>query len=220
MYPFEIGSKIVVAATSGGGKTSWAVKLIRYRKEMFPEEPPEKIMICYSVFQNLYRDIQKELPQIIFKYGLPTKDELMELSGEGEPKHSLVLVDDLMLQLSNSKEMEELFVTLAHHRKITCLFLTQNIFYQGKHARTISLNTWYFVILSVRRDIRQLKLLGGQILGGGGSTKAFIKAYEDTQKERYGYLLVDVSPHSIKKHMLRTNVFPDEPPTIIYALRE
>ena len=144
----------------------------------------------------------------------------MELSGEGEPKHSLLVVDDLMFQLSNSKEMEELFVTLAHHRKITCLFLTQNVFYQGKYSRTISLNTWYFVVLSVRRDIRQLKLLAGQILGGGGPTKSFIKAYEDTQKEKYGYLLIDVSPHSVKKHMLRTNIFPDEPPTIIYVLRE
>ena len=220
MYPFEIGSKIVVAATSGGGKTSWAMKLIKFRKEMFPEEPPEKIMICYVVFQKLYREIQKEIPEIIFKYGLPTKEELLELSGEGEVKHSLLLIDDLMSELSNSKEMEELFVTLAHHRKITCLFLTQNVFYQGKYSRTISLNTWYFVILSVRRDIRQLKLLGSQILGGGGTTKAFIKAYEDTQKEKYGYLLVDVSPHSVKKHMLRTNIFPDDPPTIIYVLRE
>ena len=220
MYPLQVGSKIIVAATSGGGKTSWAIKLIKYREEMFPEEPPEKIMICYSMFQPLYREIQKEIPTIIFKYGLPTKEELMELSGDGEPKHSLLIIDDLMSQLSNSKEMEELFVTLAHHRKITCLFLTQNIFYQGKYARTISLNTWYFVILTIRRDIRQLKLLAGQIVGGGTALNSFVRAYEDTQKQKYGYLMIDVSPHSVKKHMLRTNVFPDDPPTVVYVLRD
>ena len=59
MYPFEVGSKIVVAATSGGGKTSWAVKLIKFRMEMFPEEPPEKIMIVILFFRT-YIEIYKK----------------------------------------------------------------------------------------------------------------------------------------------------------------
>ena len=216
MFPFEVGSKFIVAAASAGGKTSWVIKLIQHREDMFPDNPPKRVMVCYSMYQPLYQELQQAIPEVIFKKGLPSKEELLELSGDTKAEHSLLIIDDLMTELVNSKEMEELFVTLAHHRKITSLFLTQNIFYQGKYSRTISLNTWYFVLLSLRRDLRQLKTLASQIYGGGNS-KAFMAAYLDTQQNKFGYLLVDVSPHGNPKFMLRTNIFPDDPPTIIYV---
>jgi len=34
---------------------------------------------------------------------------------------------------------------------------------------------------------------------------------------KYGYLLIDFSPHTEKKYQLRTRIFPDETPTIVYG---
>ena len=187
---------------------------------MFPEEPPKKIMICYSVFQPLYAELQRSHPEIIFKVGLPSRDELIYLGGDDKDniEHSILIIDDLMSQVCNSKNMEELFVTLAHHRKITCVFLTQNLFYQGKCSRTISLNSWYFILLKARRDLKQIKQLASQILGGNDIT-GFMLAYQDVLKTDFGYLVVDISPRGERKYMLRTNVFPDDPPTVAYVMR-
>ena len=216
MYPLEVGCKMMIVSGTGGGKTSWASKLVRFKEEMFPDEPPRRTMFCYSIWQEIYQELQQEFPEIIFKNGLPSKDELMELSGGDHVEHSLLLIDDMITELCESKDMEQLFTTLSHHRRISVLAMTQNIFYQGKCARTISLQTWYFALLYARRDIKQIKNLASQIYGGG-STKPFMEAYFDTQKDKYGYLFVDISPHGDKKHMLRTSIFPDESPTVVYA---
>ncbi len=220
MFPFEVGSKLVLVGSASSGKTSWTMRLIKFNSEMFPDEPPEKIMICYSVFQPLYAELQKSNPSIIFKTGLPSKEEMMELGGDDENniRHSLLVIDDLMSDVCSSKEIEQLFVTYAHHRKISCVFLTQNLFYQGKCSRTISLNSWYFILMKTRRDMKQIRQLASQIMGGSNIT-GFMMAYEDVMKEKYGYLLVDVSPHGQRKYMLRTNIFPDDPPTITYVIR-
>jgi hypothetical protein len=56
-------------------------------------------------------------------------------------------------------------------------------------------------------------------MGPGKRAKAFWMAYEDTQKENYRYLFVDVSPSGDIRHMLRSFVFPDEGPTVIYRIK-
>ena len=216
MYPLEVGCKIMVVSGTGGGKTTWASKLVRFKDEMFPDESPKKVMVCYTIWQTLYQELQHEFPEIIFKNGLPSKEELIDLSGGDHIQHSLLLIDDMITELCESKDMEQLFTTLSHHLKISVIAMSQNIYYQGKCARTISLQSWYFVLLSARRDIKQLKLLASQLYGGDG-TKTFMEAYLDTQKNRYGYLFIDISPFGNKKHMLRTFIFPDESPTIVYT---
>ena len=81
---------------------------------------------------------------------LPPKVELMEgfpnnLSNmvRGDD-HSLVVLDDLMLQCSNDQRVANLFRRGSHHQGI--LYLTQNLFPPGKLSRTISLNSRYLVI--------------------------------------------------------------------------
>ena len=73
--------------------------------------------------------------------------------------------------------------------------------------------------MSSRMDTSQIRTFGRQVMGPGNPAKAFWLAYEDTQKENYRYLFVDVSASRNKRHMLRTFIFPDEEPTIIYRLK-
>lgn len=220
MYPLDVGCKMFIVAAASSGKTTWCFNLIRFRKEMFPKEPPSKVMLCYSVYQSLYDDMIREIPEIILKPGLPTYDELIALgdNDQGGIDHSLLLIDDLMSELCQSRDMEKLFVNLAHHRKISVIYMAQNLFFQAKCSRTISLNMWYFVLLNARRDRRQLKQLASQILGGG-KTEQFLEIFDDCTKKKYGYLFVDVSPHGEKKHMFRTNILPNEGATVIYTLK-
>lgn len=44
-----------------------------------------------------------------------------------------------------------------------------------------------------------------------------IEAYNDAVKRTYGYLLVDLKPNTDDSLRLRTNIFPDEAPQIVYV---
>ena len=62
------------------------------------------------------------------------------------------------------------------------------------------------ILLRNPRDKSQISTLGKQI----GLGKTLIEAYEDCTSQAYGYLLVDLSPHSDNNFQLKTNIFPYE----------
>ena len=120
-----------------------------------------------------------------------------------------------MHEVMRSKEMELLFTQGCHHRKVSVIMITQNLYPGGKHARTIALNTWYLVLMKNIRDISQVGVLGRQLYPG--KSGVFMKAYEDALNTRHGYFIVDMSPYSDDKYRLRTRIFPNEDP-IVYRL--
>ena len=218
MYPLEIGSRIMIVGSTGAGKSSICRKIILYKKEMFPQEEPQKILFCYSIWQPLYEDILKTFPIVVFKSGLPTVDDLKELSGISK-KHCLVFFDDMIHELVNDIDIERLITGYAHHSRITTVIMSQNLYYQGKNSKTLNINQGSFILMSSRTDTSQIRNFGRQIMGPGKKSRAFWFAYEDTQKKNFQYLFVDVTPSGNMKHMLRSFIFPDEGPTVIYRIK-
>ena len=62
-----------------------------------------------------------------------------------------------MESVTKSSEMEILFVKGMHHRHLTIVFLNQNMYCQGRHSRTINLNTHILVLMINPRDLSQIK---------------------------------------------------------------
>ena len=104
------------------------------------------------------------------------------------------------------------FTQLSHHNNLSVIYLNQNLYYQGKCARTLDLNTAYTVLLKNPRNIQQVALLGRQLVMG----KLLKAAYCDATSLPFGYLVVDLSPKGNESYRLRTNVFPAELPVVIY----
>ena len=59
---------------------------------------------------------------------------------------TLLVLDDLMSECSKDQRVSDLFTRGSHHKGISVLYLTQNLFPPGKLSRTISLNSHYFII--------------------------------------------------------------------------
>jgi hypothetical protein len=110
---------------------------------------------------------------------------------------------------------ESLFIISSHHKNMTVILVSQNIFDQGKAAKTISLNIHYLVLFRNLRDKRQIKCLAQQIYPGHGSD--FMNVYNDIHKIPFNYLVVDLHPHSDEEYRLMTRIFKDELP-IIYKI--
>ena len=56
-------------------------------------------------------------------------------------KRNLIIFDDLMTDAKCDKRIADLFTKGSHHRNISIVYLTQNVFPQGKVCRDIALNT-------------------------------------------------------------------------------
>ena len=53
---------------------------------------------------------------------------------------NLVVIDDLMQELSNDPQITSLITKGCHHRNLSVIFILQNIFHRGKELRDMSLN--------------------------------------------------------------------------------
>ena len=69
------------------------------------------------------------------------------------------MMDDVL----SDSSMIKVFTERSHHQNISVVFVTQNIFHQGRRARTISLNTQYMVLFEKARDRQQIKTLAKQM---------------------------------------------------------
>ena len=77
------------------------------------------------------------MPEIEWGDALPTEETFSSFSD------SIVILDDMMNNVVSDSSMMKVFTERNHHQNISVIFMTQNIFHQGKTAHTISLNTQY-----------------------------------------------------------------------------
>jgi len=211
LIPFEPCSSLSLSGPTGVGKSMWVYNLLKHLGDMYSNDPPEKVMYCYGVYQNLFDDMQRTLANFTLHLGLPTQSEVDEFA---DGAHGLIVLDDLMHQVLENKHMELLFTQGCHYRRLSVIFINQNLYGQGKSARTISLNTWYLIVFKNVRDSSQLLTLGRQLFPGRANI--LVEAYRDVMKTQYAYLIIDLSPHAKDEYRLRTRVFPGEYP-IVYV---
>ena len=214
LLPFKPCSSICISGATGCGKTHWVYKLLKNAKGMFTQEPPEKILYCYGAWQELFEDMEENVPNLEFHDGLPDKSLLNDIAANG--KHNLIIIDDLAHQLVKSSEMEVLFTQGCHHQKYSVIYIMQNAYQKGNNSRTIALNTWYNVLFRNLRDASQINSMGRQMFPG--KPAILQEAYDDATGRPYGYLVIDNSPHSNAKYRLRTQIFPNEDP-LVYVPR-
>ena len=196
--PFTMG----VYGGTGSGKTVFVKHLLQNAETIF-NEPPKKIIYCYTEWQKTFEEMEKD--GVEFYEGLPSKEEVYEWSGR---EHIVMVMDDMIQLIVNSKDAQHYFTVTSHHRNISIIVLSQNIFAQGKTARTISLNMHYIVLFRNLRDTAQIMTLARQIFPS--KTKYFEDAYNKATSRQYGYLLIDMSPHTDKTYQLRTCIMPAE----------
>ena len=187
----------VVAGPTGCGKSAWVLRLIDNAREMI-EPPPSRIHYCYGEYQPIFN----KYPQVQFHEGLP------ELSSEAFDRRepTLMIVDDLLSE--TNQLVADIFTKLSHHRNISILYLSQNVFDKNKYVRTITLNAHYLVLFKNPRDAGQFAILARQMYPN--TSKFAMEAYADATKVPYGYILIDLKPDQDEQCRLRTNIFPGE----------
>lgn len=187
----------LLVGPSSCGKTYFLKLLLNKHTEII-QPPIDKVVWFYSIYQPLY----DEIPNVTFVEGFPT--DYKSYLGT----RTLFILDDLIAEYGNSKELVAMYTKVSHHLNISIFTITQNIFHKGPAYREISLNSHYMFLFKNRRDVTQITHLGRQLYPR--KTKYFLEAYDDATKRPYGYLLVDLKTTTDEKFRLRTNILSDE----------
>ena len=174
---------------------------------LFGNKEPDKILYCYGVDQPLFKDMARRVKGLRFHEGLPSPDEVKKFARHG--KHRMIVLDDLMSEVSGSADAEKLFTRGTHHMGLSVVYLVQNLLYQNRHARTISLNCQYMVLFRNLRDSSQVMCLARQLYPL--QPRLLMDAYEDATSEPFGYLVINLHPQfPDDARRLLTGIFPGE----------
>jgi len=215
-HPFTL----LLSGPSKVGKTTLIQKILCQARGGLVRAPPTSILYCYSRWQEIYDEIKSgcpsgaatfNAPRLAFQEGLP------DLENIDPRENTLLVLDDLMDECGRDSSVLNLFTTDSHHKSVSVIFVTHNVFSNYKHFRTISLNCQYIILLNSPRDQLQITHLGRQMFPG--KSDFFSRAYADAvTSKHFGYLLVDLTQETNAHNRVQTGVLAGEE-RIIYRLK-
>jgi hypothetical protein len=174
----------ILAGPTQSGKTTLMKTILNNHHDLF-YPTISQIIYCYSVWQDNFEILKIQNPSIVFHNGL------IEIENIDSKQNNLLILDDLMNTCKNDDSILNLFTMDSHHNNISVFLITQNLFSQGKYTRTMSLNSHYLIIMNNPRDKTQIDYIARQMYPG--KSKFLIESYDEATKEKYGYLLLNLT---------------------------
>ena len=184
-HPFTL----IVAGPNSCGKSTFVIRLIGCREQLC-DVVYDNIVWCHS--EN---NAPQHLKNVSFVKGVPDFE-----NPENVP--TLIVLDDLM-DSAYSTKVSELFTEGSHHRNISLVLITQNLFNQISSSRDISLNN--NMQLCLRTPETRLRLyiqLAKSIL------KTLLVSTKRTWTHTYLFLDLTQSINDLLR--FRTKIFPGE----------
>ena len=222
---------MLVAGPTQSGKTTWVTHLLYHANDLL-ETPPSSVH-WYSP-HSTPPHIHSSLPFPLFHHGnqLPwgkVKEDDDEINEEDEEKKvhlpsegDVIVIDDFAQEMVNSRDLTNFLSKHSHHRNISLIVLSQNLFWAGKETRTQSLNYHYICLMRQSRDYKQIRTLGRQLTQKENEYRAFLEAYNEATNSRlFAYLLISMHPRDDKRLLLRSTIFPEEATaSTVYLLKK
>lgn len=176
------------------GKTTFCVELLNNADRMIDT----KFDKIYWLLGDVNAQPKNLNVPVEFIIGMP--DEFENKSG----KPCLYVLDDSMFETEN-KSVANLLTRGSHHQNMSVIFITQNLYQQGKYARTISLNFTHLCVMNNPRDRLQFSYLARQLYPE--NAKDLLRVYKETTDEPFTYLLIDLTQKTHNLFRFRTDIF-------------
>ena len=205
--PFSMG----VYGRRESGKTYFVTQLLMNQERLITN-PFTKVIWIYKTFQNEVYQKLSSINQLKVEF----LDDLPNFDAMGiQSTSTCIVIDDLQSEACRSEQVSALF-TRGRHLNISVIFLSQNLFHQGKYSRDISLNSDYMILHANPRDKTQVRTLEQQMFP---HSKNFLTwAYNDAvNNEKYGHLVLDLKPYTDNSMRVLAKIF--DPYPIVYVPR-
>lgn len=209
MFTFHHPFTMLVSGPSSSGKSTFVKNLLE-NLDCFVNAKIRKVIWCHAE-KNAIPKLKNRSFTIEYVLGVP--DEFINHGNEP----MLIVLDDLMLEAFNAK-ISALFTRGSHHKNISVILITQNLFHQGKNSRDISLNAKYIVVFKNPRDKTQFHHLARQIYPE--NSKELLRVYKEATKTPFSYLLIDLTQGIKESLRFRSNVFEKNYATVYCDLND
>ena len=153
-----------------------------YKERLFATSH-KKCIFYYKIWQTIYTELAKEFKgKIIFKQVFkPEKIVLV--------KNCYIVFDDFLTQLTS--EFLDMFLVGNHHKNLTIVFLTQELFYNDI-LKTIRRNTHFFVFLGSLDKNSVFRVLTSDL--DKLEMEKFKTGFKKIMKKPYRHILYDRFP--------------------------
>ncbi len=206
-YIFKHPFNCIISGPTSCGKTFLLAEILKFKDSLIDKAPTD-VVYCYKSWQPTYDKIKLQNQLIQFHEGIPEVNVMRNI------RDAIVVFDDLNTQCINNEEVMDIFTVGSHHRNISAIVLSQNIFSKGKFSREISLNSNYLIIFKNPRDQLQFQILSRQMYPG--KSKFLQEAFADATKLPHGYLLLDLMQETPTSDRVQSGILPDQT-RIIYT---
>ena len=204
--PFKHPFTCVIAGSTGSGKTYFLTNALLHSDVTFTR-PIERLVYCYGTYlTDTFEQLRTRFPRIELIDGI---DSTLEFN---PATNNVLVIDDLMSDAVKSSVICDYFTKGSHHKNLSVILLTQNIFQKGTCGTTININAHYTVYFKNPRNSQQIGYLARQMYRG--KSNALIEAYEDCVTRPHGYIFIDYRQDTDDKLRLKTNVLPTDPPPV------
>ena len=196
--PFSMG----VFASRLSGKSVFTKNLLLDQKRMI-SPPFKRVIWIYKTWQEeLFNELIKQT-----EFEMEFLDDLPNFDTMGKQENTAIVIDDFMSEASNSVQVQALF-TRGRHLGLSIIYLSQNLFHNGKYSRDMSLNMDYLVLFKKIRDASQIGHLARQMFPR--NSKFLIWAFQDATRTPYSHLFLDLKPDGNESLRVRGNILNRE----------
>ena len=193
-----------VSGARGSGKSEFT-KTLLLGQEKYLNKPFDTIKWVYKHYQpNLFDPlIEKFGDKIELLNELPNFESLREIQNI-EKQNTVFILDDMVLEVKDSKDILELFLS-GRHIGVSVISLSQNMFISGKYRVSMDRNTDYIVLMKNIRGGSQVATLSHQM--NPLNSNFLTSAFKDATSEAFGHLLIDAKASGNDLLRYRGNIF-------------
>jgi hypothetical protein len=227
-HPFTMS----ISGPSGSGKSTFVKDLLLNRQELI-SAPFDYVLflIGTSAAQN---PILFDTAQILKKQGMSQveiwavnqmypdpkiqkKQFPPHLEQFVENKHQqglagCIVIDDLMQEVADMNILTPLFTRMSSHLNLSVIYITQNLFFQGKNAgssMTLYRNTKYLVMFYSRVDKSTIRFLVQRM--GPGINSNLLRTMLDQLLRKYRYTMINFDINRDSSVQFATRLFEKSP---------
>ena len=211
---FVTPCNIYVTGPTGSGKTVFVSRLLKDIPHYFSPAPTQ-VHYCYGADQPMIRDVIAKMKHVKTHDLLP---DLATLKRWFRGKPGILVLDDMMREIGSDPQAEDLFTKHSHHLRITVIYLTQDMFPEGRHAKTISRQAQYVIAFRSLRDKIGLK---NMLLQSFPDTwRHVLNVCHHLHTRPHGYTMFDFHPSSTSPHCVLGHVLKGEGGMRGYQMRK
>jgi len=220
----------IVCGPTDCGKAIFVKPFLRY---LSSDVHFERVLFYYAEWQDAYRQLEydvcikekeeREEEEEVTELRRNVKEEKEEynqisrgiilytrsenyLSDPLFPK-LIIIIDDLIRE-SSCDVIADLFIKGSHHKYLSVIFISQNLFHQGRGQRDISFNANYIVVFKNPRNRAQIRHLPHQVYPD--DPKFLEEAYYYATSRPHGHFLLDLKQSIPDEYRFRMCIFLDD----------